>query len=110
MNYSTSIPYFRGVFMRDELPKHPHKKECGIVNLDSSKNPGSHWVAYAKYNNHVEYFDSYGNLKPPKELIQYVGSEMYYNYENIQRDHPYNCGHLCLKFLNKFWHDKKINK
>ena len=26
------IKNFRGVFVRDELPKKPRKKECGIVN------------------------------------------------------------------------------
>lgn len=109
MNHAHEIPYFRGVFMRDELPKYSHRKECGVINLDDSKNSGSHWVAYAKCNHYVEYFDSYGDLKPPKEFIQYMRSNMiHYNHENIQRDHPYNCGHLCLKFLKKFW-DVRIN-
>lgn len=89
--------------MRDELPKCPFEKECGVINLDSSKNPGSHWVAYAKYNAYIEYFDSYGNLKPPKEFIKYLSSKVHYNYENIQGGHPFNCGHLCLKFLRNFW-------
>lgn len=89
--------------MRDELPQQPFQKECGVVNLDSSKNPGSHWVAYAKNNDYIEYFDSYGNLKPPKEFIKYLGAKVHYNYDNIQRDHPYNCGHLCLHFLKNFW-------
>lgn len=94
--------------MRDELPKRPFNRECGIVNLDSSKNPGTHWVAYVKCSDYVEYFDSYGNLKPPKELVKYIGSNIHYNNENIQRDHPYNCGHLCLKFLKNFWLRNKI--
>lgn len=89
--------------MRDELPKHPLSKECGVINLDSSKNQGTHWVAYAKFKGYVVYFDSYGNLKPPIEFIRYVGPNIHYNYENIQKDHPYNCGHLCLKFLKNFW-------
>lgn len=103
MYYSREIPYFRGVFMRDTLPKKPFKKECGIINLDSSKNPGTHWVAYVKLNNHIEYFDSYGNLKPPIEFIKYVGSNILYNYDNEQKTHPNICGHLCLRFLKSFW-------
>lgn len=51
--------------MRDELPLRPHKRECGIMNLDSSKESGSHWVAYVKDEDYIEYFNSYGNLKPP---------------------------------------------
>lgn len=89
--------------MRDTLPKRPRKKECGVINLDSSQNSGTHWVAYAKFNDYIEYFDSYGNLKPPLELIRYASDNVNYNYENIQKDHPYNCGHLCLNFLRKFW-------
>lgn len=89
--------------MRDQLPKHPNKKECGIMNLDSSTNSGTHWVAYAKFRDYVEYFDSYGNLRPPIELIQYIGDSINYNYSNIQQEHPFNCGHLCLNFLKEFW-------
>lgn len=89
--------------MRDTLPKKPFKKECGVINLDSSENSGTHWVAYAKSYDYVEYFDSYGNLRPPKELIKYIGSFIYYNYDNIQRDNTFNCGHLCIKFITEFW-------
>ena len=38
------IGNFRGVFMRDTLPKRPHEKECGIMNLNTSHQPGSHLV------------------------------------------------------------------
>ena len=36
------IPDFRGVFMRDTLPLHPFSVECGIVNFNTSNQPGSH--------------------------------------------------------------------
>ena len=36
------IPHFRGVFMRDTLPKRPHEVECVIVNLNTSAEKGSH--------------------------------------------------------------------
>ena len=39
------IPYFRGVFLLDKLPKKLNKKECGIVNFEKSGGPGPHWVA-----------------------------------------------------------------
>ena len=29
------IPNFRGVKMRDELPKKPHNRECGILNFNT---------------------------------------------------------------------------
>lgn len=85
--------------MRDNLPKKPFKKESGIVNLDASSGPGSHWVAYIKNDNIVIYFDSFGNLKPPLEIIDYLGKNIEYNYTKYQNYNTINCGHLCLKFL-----------
>lgn len=86
--------------MRNTLPKIPKKNESGIVNLDSSEGPGTHWVAYKKKGNDVEYFDSFGNLKPPKEVIQYFKCcTIKYNRNCYQKFNTSNCGHLCLKFL-----------
>lgn len=97
------IPYFRGVFMRDNLPKNgPRKNESAIVNLDITEGPGTHWVAYKKRGNLVIYFDSYGDLRPALELQKYLGDgvRIYYNHDKYQFK-SYNCGHLCLEFLNK---------
>lgn len=107
--HSRNIPYFRGVFMRNQLPNKPLRKECGVINLDHSSNPGTHWVAYAKCNNFIEYFDSFGNLKPPGEFVKYVGHDIKYNYKKFQDYNSYRCGHLCLKFLHTFWQDR-LNK
>lgn len=86
--------------MRDTLPTSPNFAESGVVNLDKNSGGGTHWTAYKKLGNTVQYFDSYGDLKPPIELMQYFrGSEIRYNYENHQKQNKYNCGHLCLKFL-----------
>lgn len=94
------LPYFRGVFMRDELPKRPKTKECAIVNLDVTANSGTHWVSYFKNNKSVYYFDSFGNLKPPIELVKYLKNcRIYYNHDRFQNFDTYNCGHLCLTFL-----------
>lgn len=90
--------------MRDNLPRQPKLIECAIVNLDSHKNEGTHWVAYVKLNDYCEYFNSYGDLKPPIELIKYWNCKnIFYNYNNYQRFNTVNCGHLCLKYLKNFW-------
>lgn len=86
--------------MRDNLPKKPLRQECGIVNLDSSTGPGTHWVAYHKKNENVQYFDSFGNLKPPMEIILYLGGNIKYNYKAFQSYDTIICGHLCIHFLN----------
>ena len=53
--------------MRDSLPEKIKQKECGIVNLDSIKNEGTHWVCYYKNKNKKYYFDSF-ELDPPYEI------------------------------------------
>lgn len=95
--------------MRDELPYKqgikPQKYETGIINLDKSAGEGTHWVAYVKKGKHCEYFDSYGDLRPPKEFLEYMRQDaavkIFYNYNNVQKGNSYNCGHLCLSFLLK---------
>lgn len=102
------IPYFRGVFMRDTLPAPgPHHNESAIINLDSIHGMGTHWVAYKKHGSLVNYYDSFGDLPPPKELIHYLnrGSrgtvKILYNYDRHQNFNTVWCGHLCLKFLSR---------
>lgn len=99
-----NIKNFRGVFMRDSLPNKPLKNECAIVNLDSQQNDGTHWTAYCKKSNIVYYFDSYGNLPPPKELVRYFGSNVKIHYNNLKyQDFQTNiCGQLCITFLYYF--------
>jgi len=48
---------FRGVFLRDSLPKKPKRNECAIMNLDDTSGNGTHWVAWFKRGNDKFYFD-----------------------------------------------------
>lgn len=99
------IPFFRGVFMRDTLPKHPNRYESVVLNHDSIKNYGTHWSAMVKINEKAFYFDSFGKLPPPKELLHYLGpsTQIFYNSKQYQEYGSVACGHLCLKFLHDFW-------
>ena len=59
-----SDPYaqsaFRGVFARDKSPQRVGLIAALVGNLDTSKNPGSHWVAvYIDPRGRGYYFDSY---------------------------------------------------
>jgi hypothetical protein len=97
---ATNIAYFRGVFMRDNLPEKPYVNESAIVNLDSSNGPGTHWVAYKKRRKLVKYFDSFGDLAPPSEIVKYFkGCDITFNHDRYQKFNTWNCGHLCIKFL-----------
>jgi len=74
------------------------RNESGIVNLDDARGSDTHWVAYAKRDNHV-YFDSFSNLRPPKELVRYFGNgvtKIEYNRTPYQIYNQSICGQLCL--------------
>jgi hypothetical protein len=92
---ATTIPNFRGVFMRDALPKKHKSKECGIVNLDSHTGDGTHWVGYYSNKGTNIYFDSYG-LDPPTELVDYLGGNILTQTFQLQKPGDVICGHLCL--------------
>jgi len=82
------IPFFRGVFMRNALPTYSYVNESGIVNLDDVNGPGTHWVAYAKRGDRAMYFDSFGNLRSPIELVRYLKKDVVnieYNRTSYQR-------------------------
>lgn len=94
--------------MRDTLPvTGPYHNEAAVINLDSIHGAGTHWVAYRKRGRLVDYYDSFGNLPPPTELIRYLQSggnaanKILYNYERHQKFNTVWCGHLCLKFLSR---------
>lgn len=90
--------------MKDQLPRMPKQIECGVVNLDNHTNLGTHWVAYVKVNHYCDYFDSFGDLKPPLELMRYFKKcNVFYNYNRYQKFDTENCGHLCLEYLRNFW-------
>lgn len=102
------IPHFKGVFMRDRLPQKIGLNESAIINLDSESNPGTHWVCYKKRGAVIDYFDSYGDLRPPVELVNYFKSDneqqtptIRYNYDRRQGFDSVICGHLCLEFLSE---------
>lgn len=109
------IPHFYGVFMRDTLSKktRPAIRECWILNHGSSNTNGSHWTALAKNCDTALYFDSFGRLPPPLEVLEYLGDnvKLYYNVKRYQNYGTSICGHLCLRFLYDFWRkEPKIEK
>ncbi len=88
--------------MRDTLPSNQPatKEENFILNLDTNAGNGSHWVGVHRVNEVVEYFDSFGNLKPPSELVKYLRNcKIFYNQKRYQNYNTFLCGHLCLVFL-----------
>ncbi len=104
-----SIPYFKGVFSRDELTGTPEKHECGIMNLNTSTEKGSHWVCYYKDENKRIYFDSFGQVIPT-EIQRYLKTKEEFNNDEpviqINTDQVQDigtdiCGHLCIYVLDQ---------
>ena len=101
------IPHFRGVFMRDALPKIVKPLECGVMNLNTHDQAGSHWVCYMKRHRTRIYFDSFGQITP-LEMQKYLKTKselkngtlaIARNTGVIQRPKTNVCGHLCLFVL-----------
>ena len=101
------IPNFRGVKMRDELLSTPRKVECGILNLNTHDQKGSHWIAWYKKGKERYYFDSFAE-PPPIEMLYYLKSNreleldlpvIKRNAVTVQHDQSTECGSLCLFVL-----------
>lgn len=111
--HTLKIPFFRGIFMRNDLPKKIKKYETGIINQDDWKGVGTHWTSYAKTGRKILYFDSIGHLGPPKEVLKYFRSDskknlIRYNIQRFQKLNAHNCGQLTLKFLYMWAHHEKF--
>ena len=100
---------FRGVvFMRNTLPtSRPRKNKCGILNLETDRENGSHWVAWHKRAENRFYFDSFGQ-DIPRELEIYLKSMREYTQNDkvilcnkliVQHLDTTECGRLCLFVL-----------
>jgi hypothetical protein len=91
---------YKGTFSSDTLPKLSKSKPYAIVNVDTSKQPGSHWIACCHTQNRMLIYDSFG--RNTKSLMKNV----YKKYKTIdsdrdaeQKDSEQNCGSRCISFL-----------
>ena len=94
------INHLRGIYSRDRLPN-KIKEECGIINLDDIKGPGTHWVCYRNIDKVFEYFDPFG-LIMPSEALKYFntsGKHIIYSIDEIQNRNTVLCGYWCLYYL-----------
>ena len=102
-----------GVYMKDEL-NFIKKNGYYIINLDSSVNNGSHWVALVINNNDNFYFDSFGCV-PPTEVEIFINNnaKVKYGFNNwiCQDLKSSNCGFYCVGlFIYLKQHKKNIFK
>ena len=80
--YYKNEPRFNGVYSRNNLPN-KIKKGAYVINLDGSKNTGTHWVSlfvkpkYTTESSSLErtiYFDSFGVEHISKEINKFIGN------------------------------------
>ena len=84
---------FRGVCLRDTLPRKLKINECGILNLDLSSSDGTHMGYVVQKSKDKFYFDSYV-VQLPSELIACLKSPIFYNSERVQQNGEVFCGHF----------------
>ena len=90
---------YRGVFMRDALPKDIKAGQSIVINLDNSQGNGTHWTALKKSKNEINYFDSFG-MPPPQELIElYLRVKVVHNTHQFQHMNKTNCGAYVIYFI-----------
>ena len=105
-----NIKNFKGVFMRDEIKGKAKDNECFILNIDESKNMGTHWTCLSIKNKVCYYFDSYG-FCPPYEIKQYCKEyESYFSSFKVQKPNEVICGHYCVYLLYLLDNNIKFNK
>ena len=93
-----SLYGFRGVFLRDTLPKKAKLNESGILNLESSSGDSTHWVMWVKKGKDKFYSN---RVQPPSDLTAYLKSPIFYNSERVQQNGEVFCGNLCLFALKQ---------
>lgn len=97
----TTNRYYAGCFPSDALRLPGKYPSAAVVNLDTSDEPGSHWVAiYMKSPSSVYYFDSYG--MHPVENVESILQNFPHRTVNdclVQSVNSSVCGHYCIFFL-----------
>ena len=90
------------IFMKDQLDKLPINDGNYIINLDDSKNQGTHWTALHILDKQAIYFDSFGCV-PPLNVINFVKQrakiKLGYNNFIIQDLKSDACGFYCIAFF-----------
>ena len=97
-------PLFLGVFSKDRLPSVIPKYPSGlIVNSDTSRGAGEHWMAvFYNKDRSCEFFDPYG-LHPKfyglLEHLKNTAKRVTWNRVAYQPYYSQACGYYCLIYM-----------
>ncbi len=93
------IRNFGGCKMRDQLKNMKcSEKESGIVNLETLKDPGSHWTLYYKDEKQKIFYSTFGD-SPSNEIVDYLGPNIYTSDIEIQDFNEDTCGLICILII-----------
>ena len=93
---------FKGVYPSDKIPKLNDLSPYCILNLDSNKEPGSHWVSLAKNGKDSILYDSFGRRNTeiiPDLKFSGNGRIIDTDRDSEQKIQETNCGARCLAWL-----------
>jgi hypothetical protein len=89
-----------GTFASNQIPDLKNDDMC-IVNLDSTDEPGSHWVALYQKNDIIYIYDSFGRQTYKILPNIYKLHKVVHMSDNDaeQKHHEFNCGQRSLAWL-----------
>lgn len=95
--------FYLGCFSSDNYPKSLEKFEFFIVNKDSSKEKGSHWMIVFLSEKEIEFFDSCGTTEEfVKNFLNFNKPFVcVFNKTQLQPLNSDTCGQFCIYFAFK---------
>ena len=98
---------FNGVYSRINFAK--LKNGEYVINLDHSRNTGTHWVVIFVKSNEVIYFDSFGVEYIPKEIMERLKKkDIKTSVFRIQDYSSIMCGYFCMLFIEYMLSNKTL--
>ena len=102
-----NIPGFLGAFPYNELPQRPREDFSVVINTDSDKEPGAHWIALIRKSSRFYVFDSYGReinddlftVKFKTKVSSYIEGDYTWNTDWFQQLTSNACGYYCVYFI-----------
>ena len=100
------IDYFKGV---KGLMVYFQEKGAYVINLDHSKNTGTHWVVIFVKEDEVIYFDSFVVEYIPKEIMERIKSKnIKTSIFRIQDNNSIICCYFCILFIEFLLNSKTL--
>ena len=85
------------------------KKGSYVINLDHSKNTGTHWVVIFVKKDEIIYFDSFGVGYIPKEIMERIKNKIIKtSIFRIQDNNSIMCGYFCILFIEYMLNNKTL--